>query len=522
MSPTSWTASDLEQMKSLSIAPSEVERQIAIFKSQPPYARLLRPAVLSDGIQRIQDSDKPALLARYEKARGPGRLSKFVPASGAATRMFQTILKFLKEDRSRRSDLEAKSGQGDPEALSLLRLMDSLPQVAFYADLRECLRAQGKDLEALLEKGEYGPVWEALLSEEGLGYGLTSKGLIQFHSHAAGSRTALEEHLRESVRYLKDAQGLCRIHFTVSPEHRASYEKRVRELTQTLGRETDTRFQIDFSEQEKSYQTIAVDLENEPFRDKDGKLVFRPAGHGALLKNLDGLGADIVFIKNIDNVVVEKLLEPTIEWKKLLAGYLLEAQQKVFEFLGRLEKGDLSEAELLHMADFVRRVLWVKIPGSFEKNGRVEKEKWFQKLLDRPMRVCGVVPNTGEPGGGPFWVDGADGNASLQIVEAAQVDSESPGQSAIFQKSTHFNPVDLVCAISDRQGKPYPLTPYIDEKAVFISRKSYQGRDLKALELPGLWNGAMAEWITLFIEVPLATFNPVKTVFDLLKPAHQA
>ena len=512
----------MEQMKSLSIAPSEVERQIAIFKNQPPYARLLRPAVLSDGIHRIRDSDKPALVARYDKARGLGRLSKFVPASGAATRMFQTIMKFLKEDRTRRADLEAKSAQGDPEALSLLRLMDSLPQVAFYDDLRGCLKAQGKKLEALLEKGEYGPVWDALLSEGGLGYGLTSKGLIQFHSHAAGARTALEEHLRESVRYLKDALGLCRIHFTVSPEHREAYEKRVRELIQTLGRETGARFQIDFSEQEKSYQTIAVDLENEPFRDKDGKLVFRPAGHGALLKNLDGLGADIVFIKNIDNVVIEKLLEPTIEWKKLLVGYLLDAQQKVFEFLGRLEKGALSEAELLGMVDFIRRVLWVKIPDSFQKSGQVEKEKWLQKLLDRPMRVCGVVPNTGEPGGGPFWIEGAEGNASLQIVEAAQVDSQSREQSAIFKKSTHFNPVDLVCAISDRRGKPYPLTPYIDEKAVFISHKSYQGRDLKALELPGLWNGAMAEWITLFLEVPLATFNPVKTVFDLLKPAHQA
>ena len=524
MSPLSWSASDLEQMRELSLSPAEVERQGLIFKNPPPYANLARPAILSDGIHKIDDSQKPELLAFYDAAREPGRLSKFVPASGAATRMFQSLLKFLKEGCARRAQLEAKSALGDAEALSLLFLMDSLPQVAFYGDLKKHLESHGKDLDALLKQGEYGPVWDALLSEEGLGYGLASKGLIQFHGHAAGPRTALEEHLREGVLYLRDAQGLCRIHFTVSPEHRASYEKRLGELTQTLAQEGSegARFQVDFSEQEKSYQTIAVDLNNEPFRDKDGRLVFRPAGHGALLKNLDNLGADIVFIKNIDNVVIEKLLEPTIEWKKLLAGFLLQTQGKVFEFLRRLEEGGVSESGFEEMAEFVREVLWIKVPESFAKKDKIEKTKWLQKLLDRPMRVCGVVPNTGEPGGGPFWVRGPGGEESLQIVEGSQVDPESKAQAALFAQSTHFNPVDLVCAVSDRRGKPYSLADYVDEKAVFISRKSHQGRDLKALELPGLWNGAMAGWTTLFVEVPLATFNPVKTVFDLLKPAHQA
>ncbi len=521
MSPHSWSASDFEQMRQLALPPAEVERQISLFKNPPPFAVLARPAVLSDGIHKIEDPQKPGLLASYGVARDQGRLSKFVPASGAATRMFQSFLKFLKEGCARRAELQAKSALGDAEALSLLFFMDSLPRVAFYGDLKRQLQSRGKDLDALLKQGEYGPVWESLLSEEGLGYGLASKGLIQFHGHPEGPRTALEEHLREGVHYLKDAQGVCRIHFTVSPEHRAAYEKRVAELTQALEKPMGARFQVGFSEQEKSYQTVAVDLNNEPFRDKEGRLVFRPAGHGALLKNLDQLGADIVFIKNIDNVVIEKFLEPTIEWKKLLAGYLLETQGRVFEFLRRLDEGNVSEASLREMAEFVREVLWVKVPDTFAKKDEPEKVKWLQKLLDRPMRVCGVVPNTGEPGGGPFWVKGPGSGESLQIVEGSQVDPDSEAQAALFRESTHFNPVDLVCAVSDRRGKPYSLADYVDEKAVFISRKSHQGRELKALELPGLWNGAMAGWTTLFVEVPLATFNPVKTVFDLLKPAHQ-
>jgi hypothetical protein len=522
MSPLSWSPSDLDQIKQLSLSIPEVERQVSIFKNPPPFASLARPATLLDGIHQIADSQKPRLLAVYDAARELGRLSKFVPASGAATRMFQSLLKFLKEGCARRAELQAKSASDDLEALSLLFFMDSLPQVAFYGDLKEHLKSRGKDLDALLKQGEYGPVWDALLSEQGLGYGLASKGLIQFHGHPEGPRTALEEHLREGVHYLKDAQGFCRIHFTVAPEHRASYEKRVGELTRSLARSTGARFQVDFSEQENSYQTIAVDLHNEPFRDKDGRLVFRPAGHGALLKNLDNLGADIVFIKNIDNVVIEKFLEPTIEWKKILAGYLLEAQGKVFEFLRRMEEDAVSDPGFEEIAEFVREVLWIKVPESFAKRDHADKVRWLQKLLDRPMRVCGVVPNTGEPGGGPFWVSGAEGEESLQIVEGSQVDPQSKSQAALFRESTHFNPVDLVCAVSNRKGMPYSLASYVDEKAVFISRKSHQGRDLKALELPGLWNGAMAGWMTLFVEVPLATFNPVKTVFDLLKPAHQA
>ncbi|HET9869837.1 MAG TPA: DUF4301 family protein [bacterium] len=505
----SWTPDDLAQMRDLGISPGEVERQISLFKDPPPFARLARPAALGDGIRSISGTEKEALLERYGAARDAGRLSKFVPASGAATRMFKTLMGLEAEGATRRADLEKKAEAGDQEALSALLLMDALPQVAFYADLKKAVAAGGGDLDALLRSGDFGPVWRCLLSEEGLGYGSRSKGLIQFHCHRDGPRTALEEHLWEGLRTVKDARGDCRLHFTVSPEHRAEYEGRVKRLAEAIGAREGARFLVDFSEQGKSYQTLAVDLDDRPFRDADGRLLFRPAGHGALLPNLAGLGADIVFIKNIDNVVVEEMLGPTLEWKKLLAGYLLEVQEGVHGHLARLEAGVPGAAA--EAAEFIRRTLGAVPPAS---------EEGVRKFLDRPLRVCGVVPNTGEPGGGPFWVRDAEGKESLQIVEGAQVDPDSAEQRAIFRRSTHFNPVDLVCALRGPGGRPYALDPFVDPSAVFISRKSHQGRDLKALELPGLWNGSMAGWITVLLEVPASTFNPVKTVFDLLKPAH--
>ena len=504
-------------MRELSISPAEVQRQIALFKNPPPFARLARPAAVADGIQVISDPQKSGLISLYEKARERGRLSKFVPASGAATRMFQSLLRLLEQGNTDRGTLRKKSEAGDAESLSALLLMDSLPQVAFYGELRDCLRSKGQDLSFFLSKGDYGPVWDCLLSEAGLGYGALSKGLIQFHAHPAGPRTAFEEHFLEALSTVRDGQGISRLHFTVAPEHRGAYEKKARQITGKLS--GSGSFQVDFSEQGKSYQTLAVDLENEPFRDSKGRLVFRPAGHGALIQNLDGLHADIVFIKNIDNVVIEKLLEPTLEWKKLLAGYLLSVQGEIFSLLDRLERGRGAVGDAF---DFIEARWGKSALGKARALGLEERQEWVKGFLDRPLRVCGVVPNTGEPGGGPFWVADAQGLESLQIVEGAQVDPKSESQMAIFRKSTHFNPVDLVCALSDRRGRSYNLKSYVDESAVFISRKSHQGRDLKALELPGLWNGAMAGWLTLFVEVPLETFNPVKTVFDLLKPAHQA
>ncbi|MGH7739507.1 MAG: DUF4301 family protein [bacterium] len=518
--PFSWTPADLEQMKSFSISPAELERQLDIFRHPAAYAPLVRPASLGDGIHQIQEGDKARILKRFEAARAEGRFSKFVPASGAASRMFQSISRVLKEGSARRSSLKEKADQGDSEALSLLSFMDALPQVAFFGDLSHCMKSHGMVLEQLLQAGDYEPILEKMMADEGLGYGGTSKGLIQFHRHEVGPRTALEEHIREGLRYLTDNQGVCRIHFTVSPEHRQAYERQVQNLIDSIEASKTVRFQIDFSEQVSSYQTIAVDLENQPFRDSAGRLLLRPAGHGALIQNLDQLGADLVFIKNIDNVVVEKLLETTLEWKKLLGGYLLEAQDGIFGYLNRLE-ADGGEETIRAAVEFIRKELWITTPDGFDAWDGAKKKKWLVNRLNRPLRVCGVVPNTGEPGGGPFWIRSASGGASLQIVESAQVDPDAKDQRLIFSRSSHFNPVDLVCALSDREGRAFSLRSYVDEAAVFISRKSHQGRDLKALELPGLWNGAMAGWTTLFVEVPLATFNPVKTVYDLLKPAHQ-
>jgi hypothetical protein len=519
---TSWTSSDLEQMKGLGISPAEVERQLTLFRHPPPYTELIKPAAVGDGIYSIPPQEQPELLDFYEKARREGRLRKFVPASGAATRMFQTLIKFHQNHWTHRDMLKTRAAEKDQEAASLLTFMDSLSQMAFYGDLNKRMDEKGLSLEALLRGGRYQDIWDTLLSTSGLNYGLSSKGLIKFHGYDSESRTPLEEHLLEAVRYASNGDGTCLVHFTVSAEHRDAYQGLVDLLLKDYEKKWKVRFLIEFSEQKKSLETIAVDLQNQPFRDKAGKLLFRPAGHGALIENLNDLEGDIVFIKNIDNVVHEKWMEPTALWKKLLAGYLLKIQDKIFDYLKSLEMNEVSDVLMNEILLFVRDILGISLPDSFQSGSLRVKTIKLIDALNRPIRVCGVVPNTGEPGGGPFWIRDTRGAVSLQIVEGSQVDPQSEEQQKRFASSTHFNPVDLVCAATDSKGRPFDLRKYVDPEAVFISRKSSEGRELKALELPGLWNGAMARWITLLVEVPLATFNPVKTVFDLAQPTHRA
>jgi hypothetical protein len=509
-------------MKSRGISPLEVERQLALFRHPPPFARLVKPAAVGKGIHSISPSEQAELLDFYEKARKKGRLQKFVPASGAATRMFQTLIKFLDRHWTDRAALQMRADENDPEASKLLTFMDLLPQAAFYDELSRRLNERGVNLETLLREGQYKEILDSLLSASGLNYGLSSKGLIKFHRYDAESRTALEEHLLEAVCYATNGDGKCLVHFTVSAEHRGSFQETINRVLKDYEKKWKVRFFIGFSEQKKSLETIAVDLQNLPFRDKAGRLLFRPAGHGALIENLNDLRGDIVFIKNIDNVVHEKWMEPTVLWKKLLAGYLLKIQDNLFRYLKVLEMKPVSDVLINEILLFARDVLWINLPDSFSTQSPEEKKLKLRDILNRPLRVCGVVPNTGEPGGGPFWIRDSHGGTSLQIVESSQVDPESQEQQKCFRSSTHFNPVDLVCGLTDVEGRPFDLRNYVDPEAVFISRKSFEGRELKALELPGLWNGAMADWITLFVEVPSETFNPVKTVFDLAKPMHRA
>jgi hypothetical protein len=493
-----FTAADLRQMAELGITPEEAARQIGLFRNPPPFTRVLRPCEVGDGIRQLFPSDRPELLAVFAEAAAQGRVGKFVPASGAATRMFQALLAYLKDDGAERTG-------------EVRTFFDNLPRFAFYEDLDPAVT----DPRAVLR---------ALLLEPGLGYAEKPKGLLKFHREEGETRNAFEEHLVEAADHTRDANGVCRLHFTVSPQHEKGFTELLEQVRPRYEERFRCRFAVTFSHQSRATDTLAVDPGNRPFRQDDGSLLFRPGGHGSLLGNLQTLavqGWDVVLLKNIDNVVPDSRKAPGLLWKKLLAGALVALQKRVFACLERLEAGPAS-LELLDEVDrFLADDLCRQVPPEDALAGSEARRRMLIHLLDRPLRVCGVVRNQGEPGGGPFWVAEPDGTVSLQIVEASQIDPRSPEQQAVLKSATHFNPVDLACALRDRHGRPYDLACFVDPSAVFISGKSHEGRPLKALERPGLWNGAMAGWNTVFIEVPDETFAPVKTVLDLLRPEHQ-
>jgi hypothetical protein len=359
----------------------------------------------------------------------------------------------------------------------------------------------------------------ALLSTDGLGYGKLPKGLLKFHSYGDEARTPAEEHLVEGALYAKDAQGNVRVHFTVSPEHRALFQQLVDEKREAIASRYDAKIDVSFSEQKSSTDTVAANPDNTPFRQADGSMLFRPGGHGALIENLNDIDADVVFIKNIDNVVPDRLKDATVKNKKLLAGILVRAQQQIFTYLEDLNDGMPSPEELNEMLSYLENTLCCRTKSTF--SDQAELADYLYTKFNRPLRVCGMVKNVGEPGGGPFRAYNADGTVSLQILESSQIDMADAAKKAMFEGGTHFNPVDLVCGLRDFRGKAFNLPEYVDPKTGFISHKSKDGRELKALELPGLWNGAMSDWNTIFVEVPLETFNPVKTVNDLYREQHQ-
>jgi hypothetical protein len=497
-----FTGADLRQMAKLGIAPDEAMRQIELFRNPPPFTRVVRPCTPGDGIRMIFESDHDRLLGFHEEAARQGRIGKLVPASGAASRMFKALLEDL------------NSNPGEPSA-EVRTFFDSLPRFAFAEDLAAITRRHEGDRRAVLA---------ALLTGRGLGYADLPKALLKFHRYPDGARTSFEEHLVEAAATTRDAGGICRVHFTVSPGHEEELRRLLEAVRPRYEERLGVRFLVSFSSQAQSTDTLAVDLENLPFRLEDGSLLFRPGGHGALIHNLQALagqGWDIVLLKNIDNVVPDDRKETGLLWKKLLAGALLALQTRIFGYLERLEDAPSVTPELLEEVEkFMTDALVRPVPPEMSLRAE-ELRRYFLRILDRPLRVCGVVRNQREPGGGPFWVEGLDGEVSLQIVETSQIDPRESAQQEILRASTHFNPVDLVCALRDRHGQPYDLEKYIDPSTVFISRKSHEGRPLKALERPGLWNGAMADWNTVFIEVPDATFAPVKTVLDLLRPEHQ-
>ena len=503
------TIEDKQYLASKGITEAQIMSQLECFRKGFPYLKLAAAASVDNGILSPDEEALKLYLRVWDTyIQSDRKVVKFVPASGAASRMFKNLFAFLE------ADYDAPQTDFEKE------FFDKIEKFAFYDDLNAaCQKTAEKDIPALLAEGQYKPVVAALLGEAGLNYGQLPKGLLKFHRYDNGSRTPVEEHLVEGALYATNRSGLVNVHFTVSPEHKALFQKLVEEKAELFAKRYGVRYDVSFSEQKSSTDTVAADENNEPFR-VDGKLFFRPGGHGALIENLNDLDADIVFIKNIDNVVPDKFKADTITYKKLLAGVLVTLQQKVFGYLQLLESGKYTHEQVMEVLQFVQKNLYCKLPDT-KLLEDTELVVYLKKKLNRPMRVCGMVKNVGEPGGGPFLAYNSDGSISLQILESSQIDMNDPEKKAMFEKGTHFNPVDLVCAVRNYKGEKFDLTKFVDPATGFISSKSKSGRNLKALELPGLWNGAMSDWSTVFVEVPLTTFNPVKTVNDLLREQHQ-
>ena len=521
MEQSVFSEQDLKQIEHQGLTLAEVNRQLELFNMPKPFLKLAGPCTVGDGIRAFDRKSRDALTAIYER-EGPGRRCvKFVPASGAASRMFKVLLRYFHQDGEiTRSSVAREASAGSTDAEQFLVFAEGMKNFAFFRDLQSMMADNGLSVDALLEQGRFRDILRLLLTDEGLDYAALPKGLLKFHEYPAGSRTAFEEHLVEAASYVADRDGRCALGFTVSPEHMDRFKASLHRARGIYEEKFGVSYDVSFSVQDPSTDTIAVDLDNAPFRQEDRRLLFRPGGHGALLKNLNHIDGDIIFIKNIDNVLPDHLKATTVLWKKALGGLLVEVQNQVHALARQLETGT-AEPLLTTARRFFDQWLPPPFPPEFADLPAPEQGRRLRERLLRPLRVCGVVANTGEPGGGPFWVRGGDGSLSLQIVEQAQVRRTDPEQAAIWRQATHFNPVDLVCAVRDVNGRCFDLPRFRDPEAVFITRKSSQGKELKALELPGLWNGAMAYWNTIFVEVPRITFNPVKTVNDLLRPEHQ-
>ncbi len=504
-----FTKDDLQDLKERGISREQAEQQLSVFKKGFPYLPVTRPAARGDGILKPGEDTLEDFISLYDSGSGKENILKFVPASGAATRMFKDLYAFIGEEGR------------DPDNKAVDSFISGLPHFAFYEDLKALLENSGRDIESLIKRKDYLPLIKSLLDTEGLNYGNKAKGLLLFHRYDNESRTAFEEHLVEGALYCRGINDTARIHFTVSPDHKEDFNKVYEDVKDKIEKRYGLKFSVSFSTQKPSTDTIAVDAGNNPFRDHNDKLVFRPGGHGALLENLSGLDADIIFIKNIDNVVPDPLKDQTVRYKKSLGGMLISLRERIFYYLSILKNDTYQDEGLLEeIKIFLEEELYMITPGGSGSWNNEEMIKYLISKLDRPLRICGMVRNEGEPGGGPFWVKNRDGSVSLQIVESSQINLSNPLMRKLFDASTHFNPVDLVCSIKNHQGKKFDLKKFRDPETGFISKKSMEGRELKALELPGLWNGAMADWNTVFVEVPLSTFNPVKTVNDLLRPQH--
>jgi hypothetical protein len=507
---------DINQINTRGSTIETVKQQIINFRTGFPLLRITGAASNYHGLIKLTESEIQKYASTFDDKISTGlEVFKFVPASGAASRMFKSLFSAL-------GDLQ----KGIPPSVVLKNsevslFINQIDQFAFFDDIKKLANEENQEPEKVpLQK-----LLELVLFENGLNYSNLPKGLLSFHSYPDGNRTPVEEHFIEGVYYSKNHEGAVNIHFTVSPEHQKAFEKHVAAIKSRYEKLFSVSFQVSISQQKTLTDTIAVNIDNELLRNNDGSLIFRPAGHGALLENLNDLDADLIFIKNIDNVVPDRHKKITIEYKKALGGVLINLQEQIFYYQKMLKEhhpASLESAFYAEATNFLENVLYITPPNNQYYSEKEELYHYFSRKFNRPIRVCGMVQNQGEPGGGPFFALNSDGTISLQIVESSQINFDDPGQSRIAKSATHFNPVDLVCAVRNFSGEKYNLLNFVDTETGFISIKTKDGKEHKAQELPGLWNGSMSDWNTLFVEVPIETFNPVKTVTDLLRKEHQS
>jgi uncharacterized protein DUF4301 len=514
----SFTEKDIKQIEKKGLTVEKVNAQIQLFKTGFPFINLKGRATIGNGILKLNKKEKEEYITYFNDKRDTISMLKFVPASGAATRMFKFLFSFIKEYNPDKESINSYINRKKATDLSIFII--GLKYLPFYYKVKQQLYKDYKNFDSLSNNQQITLFIKTMLQKSKLNYGDFPKGLLPFHQYRNHIATAFEEHLFEAA-YYASSHNKASLHFTISEKHNHKFDDEFKRIEEIVEKKTNTAFNISFSYQKESTDTIAVTTKNIPFREEDGSLLFRPSGHGALMENLNDLDADVIFVKNIDNVAVFNFEEEVGQYKKMLAGILLKIQEQAFKYQKDLDNKDVNEEELIKIAQFLSNEMNITISSEFEKYSTKYQIEYLAQKLNRPIRVCGMVKNEGEPGGGPFWVKEENGNFSLQIVESAQIDKKNKLQKDILKKATHFNPVDLVCGIKNYKGKTFNLTKFVDPKTAFITMKTKVGNELKALELPGLWNGSMANWNSIFVEVPLITFNPVKTVNDLLKPQHQ-
>ena len=512
-----FTEADFEQIKALGISLDKIEGELLLFQLGIPKITLEKPATIDDGIVKLSTEEFQKYADFFDTKKDTLKLKKFVPASGAASRMFKFLNEFLNDFYPENETINAYINRKKDKNLPIF--LAGIEKFAFYETVKSKLKELHSDYYSLESHEKSFLFIKTMLSANHFDFADKPKGVLDFHKYETEIATPVEEHLNECAFYAS-SDSVSHLHFTVTDYHENLFQDIIDKVKQKVEDKTKTKVHVSYSHQHKSTDTIAVTPKNEPFRNEKKELCFRPGGHGALINNLNSLDADVLFIKNIDNVIQSHIQQITL-YKKGLAGVLIDLQQQIFKILKAVTNDEIKEQQISEIISFMTQKLNIDIIDDFDKYNHENKLAFIENKLNRPIRVCGMVKNEGEPGGGPFWVRSYKGNVSLQIVESSQVETSNAEQAEILAKSTHFNPVDLVCATKNYKGEKFDLTQFIDSSTGFIVSKNRNGQELKSYELPGLWNGAMAKWITVFVEVPLITFNPVKTVNDLLKPAHQ-